>query len=96
MIGAMPAVAVRHERRKQEKRHKRPSQLVLQSPMSHASSSPSPVQSPPLTRTAAAAAAAITGGADAPDELYIFGKVMPPDEVLPCLQCVMHEASSYF
>ncbi|CAG5087113.1 Protein of unknown function [Cotesia congregata] len=29
MIGAMPAVAVRHERRRQEKRLKRPSQLYL-------------------------------------------------------------------
>ena len=29
MIGAMPAVAVRHERKRQEKRLKRPSQLYL-------------------------------------------------------------------
>lgn len=29
MIGAMPAVAVRHERRRQEKRLKRPSQLYI-------------------------------------------------------------------
>ncbi|XP_022916549.1 uncharacterized protein [Onthophagus taurus] len=46
MIGAMPAVAVRHERRKgQEKRHKRPSQLYI---AGHwlPPNSPSPTPSP--------------------------------------------------
>ncbi|KAJ9589466.1 hypothetical protein L9F63_017327 [Diploptera punctata] len=71
MIGAMPAVAVRHERRKQEKRTKRPSQLYLggyglkhPSPPSRGSSpTPSPLQSPP------------TQNDDAPREFYIGGKV---------------------
>lgn len=43
MIGAMPAVAVRHERRRQEKRSKRPSQLYLGGPwFPPASQSPTP------------------------------------------------------
>ncbi|XP_049855301.1 uncharacterized protein LOC126335871 [Schistocerca gregaria] len=81
MIGAMPAVAVRHERRKQEKRAgggggggRRPSQLQLQlaalkgrgSPPSRATSpSPSP-QSPPSVRQL-----------DDPfsREIYVCGKV---------------------
>lgn len=62
MIGAMPAVAVRHERRRQEKRHKRPSLLYLQSNRSR-SSSPSPVQSPP------------TPYSSPQPEIYILGKV---------------------
>lgn len=33
MIGAMPAVAVRHERRKQQKRDKWSSSLALQTPL---------------------------------------------------------------
>lgn len=62
MIGAMPAVAVRHERRRQEKRSKRPSLLYLQSTQSR-SSSPSPVQSSP-------------GLYSTPQlEIYILGKV---------------------
>ena len=62
MIGAMPAVAVRHERRRQEKRNKRPSLLYLQSTQSR-STSPSPVQSSP-------------GLYSAPQlEIYILGKV---------------------
>lgn len=71
MIGAMPAVAVRHERRKQEKRGKRPSQLYLAgyglkhpSPPSRGSSpTPSPLQSPPNQQD------------DAHHEFYICGKV---------------------
>lgn len=54
MIGAMPAVAVRHERRKREPRNKRPSQLGIQSPPGTGDSldnmgigSPEPLQSPP-------------------------------------------------
>lgn len=42
MIGAMPAVAVRHERRRADKRNKRPSQLYLGGPWLP----PSPVASP--------------------------------------------------
>ncbi|XP_065220462.1 uncharacterized protein LOC135845651 isoform X2 [Planococcus citri] len=62
MIGAMPAVAVRHERRRQEKRNKRPSLLYLQSTQSR-STSPSPVQSSP-------------GLYSAPQlEIYILGKI---------------------
>lgn len=62
MIGAMPAVAVRHERRRQEKRSKRPSLLYLQSTQSR-STSPSPVQSSP-------------GLYSTPQlEIYILGKV---------------------
>ncbi len=58
----MPAVAVRHERRRQEKRNKRPSLLYLQSTQSR-SSSPSPVQSSP-------------GLYSTPQlEIYILGKV---------------------
>lgn len=72
MIGAMPAVAVRHERRKQEKRNKRPSQLYLAgyglkhpSPPSRGSSpTPSPLQSPP------------TQNDDVLQEIYVCGKVM--------------------
>jgi hypothetical protein len=72
MIGAMPAVAVRHERRKQEKRNKRPSQLYLAgyglrhpSPPSRGSSpTPSPLQSPPNQND------------DVLQEFYICGKVM--------------------
>lgn len=45
MIGAMPAVAVRHERRRQEKRSKRPSQLYLGGPWLPPPS-PSPTPSP--------------------------------------------------
>ncbi|GFG30213.1 hypothetical protein Cfor_10185, partial [Coptotermes formosanus] len=70
MIGAMPAVAVRHERRKQEKRGKRPSQLYLSgyglkhpSPPSRGSSpTPSPLQSPPNQQD------------DVPQEFYVCGK----------------------
>nr|CAD7409758.1 unnamed protein product [Timema cristinae] len=72
MIGAMPAVAVRHERRKQEKRTKRPSQLYLggyglkqSSPPSRGSSpTPSPLQSPPSNLPD-----------DNPNEFYVCGKV---------------------
>jgi hypothetical protein len=65
MIGAMPAVAVRHERRKgQEKRSKRPSQLYIGGHWLPPTS-PSPTPSP-------------NGPHDDPDrlpELYICGKV---------------------
>ncbi|XP_026288768.1 uncharacterized protein LOC113213807 isoform X2 [Frankliniella occidentalis] len=70
MIGAMPAVAVRHERRKQERRHKRPSQLGIQSPPADSLdnvglglgvASPEPLQSP-LQQ-------------DGRQEYYICGKV---------------------
>ena len=74
MIGAMPAVAVRHERRKQEKRNKRPSQLYLAgyglkhpSPPSRGSSpTPSPLQSPPNQHD------------ELPQEFYVCGKVYDP------------------
>ena len=59
MMGAMPAVAVRLERRKAEKRLKRPSQLYLggyphlrqqtTSPSRATSPTPSPLLSPPRT-----------------------------------------------
>lgn len=62
MIGAMPAVAVRHERRRQEKRAKRPSLLYLQSTQSR-STSPSPVQSSPVLYSTPQL------------EIYILGKV---------------------
>lgn len=48
MIGAMPAVAVRHERRRADKRNKRPSQLYLGGPWLPPSPSASP--SPHLDR----------------------------------------------
>lgn len=64
MIGAMPAVAVRHERRRQEKRMKRPSLLYLQSPPSH-SQSPSPLQSPPSATCS-----------QPQPEVYVCGKVI--------------------
>ncbi|XP_054281574.1 uncharacterized protein LOC128999208 [Macrosteles quadrilineatus] len=63
MIGAMPAVAVRHERRRQEKRTKRPSLLYLQSPPSR-SPTPSPLQSPPSVPCS-----------EPPPEIYVCGKV---------------------
>lgn len=63
MIGAMPAVAVRHERRRQEKRTKRPSLLYLQSPPSR-SPTPSPLQSPPSVPCS-----------QPPPEVYVCGKV---------------------
>ncbi|XP_075231440.1 uncharacterized protein LOC142330201 [Lycorma delicatula] len=63
MIGAMPAVAVRHERRRQEKRTKRPSLLYLQSPPSR-SPTPSPLQSPPSVTCS-----------QPPPEVYVCGKV---------------------
>ncbi|XKL69378.1 hypothetical protein PGB90_007147 [Kerria lacca] len=62
MIGAMPAVAVRHERRRQEKRAKRPSLLYLQSTQSR-STSPSPVQSSPVLYSTPQL------------EIYILGKI---------------------
>ncbi|XP_039299838.1 uncharacterized protein LOC111050180 [Nilaparvata lugens] len=68
MIGAMPAVAVRHERRRQEKRTKRPSLLYLQSPPSR-SPTPSPLQSPP------ALSGHCAGGQGPPPEVYVCGKV---------------------
>lgn len=42
MIGAMPAVAVRHERRRAEKRGRRPSQLPLQLGRGVEDATPSP------------------------------------------------------
>ena len=69
MIGAMPAVAVRHERRRAEKRSKRPSLLYLQSTQSR-STSPSPVQSSP-------------GLYSTPQlEIYILGRVSIPSSEL--------------
>lgn len=65
MIGAMPAVAVRHERRKgQEKRSKRPSQLYIGGHWLPPTS-PSPTPSP----------GANEDGVDRLPELYICGKV---------------------
>ena len=82
MIGAMPAVAVRHERRKQEKRTKRPSQLYLggyglkhPSPPSRGSSpTPSPLQSPPNQND------------DPPQEFYVCGKVRT------CFNLYLHQS----
>ncbi|XP_066261940.1 uncharacterized protein [Euwallacea similis] len=65
MIGAMPAVAVRHERRKgQEKRSKRPSQLYI---AGHwlPPTSPSPTPSPGTNED----------GTERLPEVYLFGKV---------------------
>lgn len=65
MIGAMPAVAVRHERRKgQEKRSKRPSQLYI---AGHwlPPNSPSPTPSPGTNED----------GTERLPEVYLFGKV---------------------
>lgn len=65
MIGAMPAVAVRHERRKgQEKRSKRPSQLYI---AGHwlPPNSPSPTPSPGTN----------DDGTERMPEVYLFGKV---------------------
>lgn len=64
MIGAMPAVAVRHERRRQEKRTKRPSQLYLGGQWLSSQGSP-PTPSPHGH-----------GALEALPELYICGKVM--------------------
>ncbi|KAL1115987.1 hypothetical protein AAG570_005482 [Ranatra chinensis] len=66
MIGAMPAVAVRHERRRQEKRQ-RPSILYLQSPTSR-SPTPSPMHSPP------AGGALTPSNHHPPPEIYLCGK----------------------
>nr|XP_008200535.1 PREDICTED: uncharacterized protein LOC100141755 isoform X2 [Tribolium castaneum]XP_015837851.1 PREDICTED: uncharacterized protein LOC100141755 isoform X2 [Tribolium castaneum] len=66
MIGAMPAVAVRHERRKgQEKRSKRPSQLYIGGHWLPPTS-PSPTPSPNGPHD---------DGTDRLPELYICGKV---------------------
>lgn len=66
MIGAMPAVAVRHERRRQEKRSKRPSQLYLGGPwFPPASQSPTP--SPGNN--------ALYAEGDGLPEYYVCGKV---------------------
>ncbi|XP_074032113.1 uncharacterized protein isoform X2 [Leptinotarsa decemlineata] len=65
MIGAMPAVAVRHERRKgQEKRSKRPSQLYIGGHWLPPNS-PSPTPSPGINED----------GNERLPELYICGKV---------------------
>ncbi|CAH0564769.1 unnamed protein product [Brassicogethes aeneus] len=65
MIGAMPAVAVRHERRKgQEKRSKRPSQLFIGGHWLPPNS-PSPTPSPGTNED----------GTERMPEIYICGKV---------------------
>ena len=63
MIGAMPAVAVRHERRRQEKRLKRPSQLYLAGQWM-----PPPQGSPPTPSPHGP-------NLDPMPELYLCGKV---------------------
>ncbi|TGZ52743.1 Uncharacterized protein DBV15_02517 [Temnothorax longispinosus] len=71
MIGAMPAVAVRHERRRQEKRLKRPSQLYLGGqwlpPLTGSPPTPSPHNLDPLP------------------ELYLCGKISGLHAVVVCL-----------
>ncbi|KAL1497394.1 hypothetical protein ABEB36_008372 [Hypothenemus hampei] len=65
MIGAMPAVAVRHERRKgQDKRTKRPSQLYIPGNWLPPNS-PSPTPSPGTNED----------GTERIPEVYLFGKV---------------------
>ncbi|XP_070162928.1 uncharacterized protein [Polyergus mexicanus] len=72
MIGAMPAVAVRHERRRQEKRLKRPSQLYLGGqwlpPLQGSPPTPSP-----------------HNNVDPLPELYLCGKISGLHAVVVCL-----------
>lgn len=65
MIGAMPAVAVRHERRKgQERKQKRPSQLYIAGHCIPTSPSPTPSPNGPTCDTD-----------DRLPEYYVCGKV---------------------
>ncbi|XP_015187460.1 PREDICTED: uncharacterized protein LOC107072216 [Polistes dominula] len=75
MIGAMPAVAVRHERRRQEKRLKRPSQLYLggqwMPPLQGSPPTPSPHGH--------------NSHLDPLPELYLCGKISGLHAVVVCL-----------
>ncbi|KAK0167950.1 hypothetical protein PV327_001799 [Microctonus hyperodae] len=75
MIGAMPAVAVRHERRRQEKRLKRPSQLYLSGqwlpPLQGSPPTPSPHGQ--------------NGNLESLPELYVCGKISALHIVVICL-----------
>ncbi|KAI4504734.1 hypothetical protein M0802_000284 [Mischocyttarus mexicanus] len=75
MIGAMPAVAVRHERRRQEKRLKRPSQLYLggqwMPPLQGSPPTPSPHGH--------------NNHLDPLPELYLCGKISGLHAVVVCL-----------
>ncbi|XP_076299291.1 uncharacterized protein LOC143218152 isoform X2 [Lasioglossum baleicum] len=75
MIGAMPAVAVRHERKRQEKRLKRPSQLYL-----GAQWMPPPQGSPPTPSPHGH-----NSHLDPLPELYLCGKISGLHLVVVCL-----------
>ncbi|XP_012251040.1 uncharacterized protein LOC105683184 isoform X2 [Athalia rosae] len=75
MIGAMPAVAVRHERRRQEKRLKRPSQLYLGGQWM-----PPPPGSPPTPSPHGP-----NSHLDPLPELYLCGKISALHAVVVCL-----------
>ncbi|XP_043286000.1 uncharacterized protein [Venturia canescens] len=75
MIGAMPAVAVRHERRRQEKRLKRPSQLYLGGQWM-----PPPQGSPPTPSPHGH-----NSHLDPMPELYLCGKISGLHAVVVCL-----------
>ncbi|XP_011310757.1 uncharacterized protein [Fopius arisanus] len=75
MIGAMPAVAVRHERRRQEKRLKRPSQLYLGGQWM-----PPPSGSPPTPSPHGH-----NSHLDPLPELYLCGKISGLHAVVVCL-----------
>ncbi|XP_032665812.1 uncharacterized protein LOC116841678 [Odontomachus brunneus] len=74
MIGAMPAVAVRHERRRQEKRLKRPSQLYL-----------SGQWLPPLQGSPPTPSPHGHNNLEPRPELYLCGKISGLHAVVVCL-----------
>ncbi|CAL7935295.1 uncharacterized protein LOC143428340 isoform X2 [Xylocopa sonorina] len=75
MIGAMPAVAVRHERKRQEKRLKRPSQLYIGSQWM-----PPPQGSPPTPSPHGH-----NSHLEPLPELYLCGKISGLHAVVVCL-----------
>ncbi|XP_034939893.1 lateral signaling target protein 2 homolog [Chelonus insularis] len=75
MIGAMPAVAVRHERRRQEKRLKRPSQLYLSGQWMP------PLQGSPPTPSPHGQNSHL----DPLPELYLCGKISVLHAIVICL-----------
>ncbi|XP_017879611.1 uncharacterized protein LOC108624669 isoform X2 [Ceratina calcarata] len=75
MIGAMPAVAVRHERKRQEKRLKRPSQLYLGGQWL-----PPPQGSPPTPSPHGH-----NSNLEPLPELYLCGKISGLHAVVVCL-----------
>lgn len=74
MIGAMPAVAVRHERRRQEKRLKRPSQLYLGGQWL-----------PPLQGSPPTPSSHGHNNLESLPELYLCGKISGLHAVVVCL-----------